>query len=155
MQKEAVDAVLKHLKENSIKAFVDFPAAKFEDYTVIVTPVMFRERPLKGILEELRNEQSALITRVVGGAQVSVQIDIYARTTIRRDQLVDRVRALLKNFPPPMPEQPVKFLTISDARTLDDPEFYRTTMTAEFEVYDTVSESVPIAREIQGKLEEV
>ena len=155
MQKEAVDAVLRHLKTNSVRAYVAFPDAGFEDYAVIVTPVMFREKPLKGVLKELRGADSALITRVVGGAQVSVQIDVYAKTSSRRDILVDQIRSLLKSFPDPTPEQPVKFLSISDARSLDDPEFYRTSMTAEFEVYDTLSESVPIAKEIQGKLEEV
>ena len=155
MQKEAVDAVLKHLKSNSVKAYVAFPDAGFDDYAVIVTPVMFREKPLKGILSELRDADSALITRVVGGAQVSMQIDVYAKTSSKRDILVDQIRSLLKSFPDPTPEQPVKFLSISDARSLDDPEFYRTSMTAEFEVYDVLSESLPLVKEIQSSIEEV
>ena len=155
MQEIVVNATLKHLKESGFNVAVSFPDKPFKDYVITVSPVMFRDVPLKGVLDVQKDLDRALISKAVSGAEVTLQIDIYARKSLIRDRLVDQVRKALKNFPSPTPEQPVLFLRISDARSLDTPDFYRTVLSVDFQVYDVVSEDVPIVKEISSSVREV
>ena len=155
MQKEVVDAVLRHLKGSGLKAYVDFPDVEFQDYAIIVTPVVMRDIPFKSLFDVKKDLDTALVSRIVSGGQVTVQIDVYAKTTLLRDTKADEIRRLLKNFPTPTVESPVRFLRISDSRTLDGPDYYRTTLDAEFEVYEVITDQVPLVQQITSSIEEV
>ena len=147
-----MDALLKKLKTIGVRVVGSFPMSELEYPTISVTLANGNSGNTNKILNILKDETTATLDNVFTYYNLLFQIDVFAKTSRERDQLISKVISKLKEFRHPSYEEPLYFVRIQSMRNLDNEYEYRTSIDARMYGFEVMQSFEYLVKETHDEI---